>query len=59
MSTSEWKPTAPENPNFRCRKCGSNNIRYAIWESSDGAYEDKHYHCDECGNDWWVESSDY
>ena len=58
MPTSDWKPTKLENPEFRCWKCKSNEIIYSLYESSDGAYEDLHYKC-ECGNDWWVESSDY
>lgn len=53
-----WDYTKPVNPKFTC-KCGSNEIIWKLWESSDGAYEDYHYRCMECDHDWWVESSDY
>ena len=56
--TSDWKPTKAENPNFTCRKCGSDEIEYREWESSDGAYDDYHYRCNSCGRDWWVEGAD-
>ena len=52
-----WKPTKAENPEFRCAKCGSNEVEYVLHESPCGGFEDYHYRCP-CGNDWWVESSD-
>lgn len=52
---SKWKSTKDENPDFKCRKCGSNEIQYYC---SDGDYEDYRYKC-ECGYSWWVEGSDY
>lgn len=54
---NEWKPTKDVNPDFTC-KCGSNEVEYYIWESSDGAYEDYHYRCKDCKHDWWYESAD-
>lgn len=54
-----WKPTKASNPNFKCRQCQSDDILFDLLESSDGAYDDYHYHCFGCDRDWWVESSDY
>lgn len=54
---TESKPTAPENPEFRC-KCGSNNILYRRWESTCGGFEDICYTCKDCGKLWWVEGPD-
>lgn len=59
MSVSDWQDCIITNPNFACGKCSGKNIRYYVWESSDGAYEDKHYQCKDCKYDWWVESADY
>lgn len=53
-----WKPTKAENPDFKCRKCGSDDIWYRKWESSDGAYDDVKYECRGCKRTWWIESSD-
>ncbi len=53
-----WKPTKPENPAFTCQKCGSDNVWYRTWESSDEAYEDIKYSCRSCGRNWWVEGDD-
>ena len=55
----DWHSTKEVNPNFKCRKCGSNDILYREVESFDGAYDDYNYVCQNCGHDWWVESSDY
>jgi hypothetical protein len=55
--TDDWKPTASENPAFRCT-CGSNNVWYRCWESSCGGFEDVKYECRTCGRVWWVESAD-
>ncbi len=55
---SGWKPTKAENPDFKCRICGSDDIWYTEWESSDGAFDDTHYECRGCKRDWWIESSD-
>lgn len=52
----DWKPTGSEAP---CRKCGAvGHIDYRMWESSCGGYEDVHYRCTACGQDWWVEGAD-
>ena len=42
-----------------CKKCGSIHVAERCDESSDGAYEDWHFRCLDCGHDWWEESSDY
>ena len=54
----EWKPTRAENPEFKCRKCGSDDVWYRVWDSSDGAYEDAAYECRGCGRKLWVEGAD-
>lgn len=38
----KWKPTKAENPEFKCRVCGSHEVEYREWESSCGGYEDVH-----------------
>jgi len=48
----EWKPDSEP-----CRKCGG-HVKYRVWESSDGAYEDYKYRCDDCGHSWWVDGID-
>lgn len=54
---NDWKPTREENPAFKCR-CGSDEIWYRKWESSDGAHDDIQYRCRSCGLGWWVEGPD-
>ena len=40
MSTEKERPTAAENPNFKCKnKCGSNDVWYTTGETWDGAYD--------------------
>jgi len=56
---TDWKPISTENTNFCCQKCKSKNVSFRYWESSDEAHEDTKYACNECGNIWWVEGSDY
>ena len=41
-----------------CSECGSKNIVYRIWMSSDEAHEDIIYRCVDCDNGWWIEGSD-
>lgn len=53
-----WKPTKTENPNYKCRKCKSDDVDYQKWESSCGGFDDIHYRCKECKAEWWFESSD-
>lgn len=53
----QWK-TVPEDANFACRKCGSHAIKFRIWESNCGGWEDYNYHCDGCGREWWVDGAD-
>lgn len=54
MATSDWKMAE----GAACRSCPDGNVWYAVWESSDGAFEDTHYHCRNCGFDWWVDGPD-
>lgn len=51
-----FKPAKVENPDFVCRKCGSDDVWYA---ESDGDYDDVLYHCVGCNRRWWVEGADY
>lgn len=55
---TEWRPTKPENPGFLCTSCGSDDVYYRRWESSDGGYEDIKYECRACKHTWWVEGDD-
>lgn len=55
---TDWKPTKPEAPTFVCRDCGSDDVWYRDWESSDGAHDDLHYQCRSCDRSWWVEGPD-
>jgi len=57
MTDHYWKLTKTENPDYKCRKCGSNEIQYRDVESSCGGFDDIHYRC-QCGHSWWYESSD-
>ena len=42
-----------------CRKCNElGSVEYREWESSCGGYEDYHYRCTACGQDWWIEGPD-
>ena len=54
----DWKPTVDEAPTYSCKQCGSLNVWYRTWESSCGGYEDIEYHCRNCDQKWWHESSD-
>ena len=55
--TTDWKPTKPENPGFKCRKCGSDDVWYREWEDDEG-HLDLHYECRGCGRTWWFEGPD-
>jgi len=57
--TSDWKPVKSEDPDFKCRECGSDDVWYIIWESSDGGHEDYKYACHNCNRTWWYEGADY
>lgn len=37
-------------------RCGA-TVKYRIWESSDGAYEDWQYRCAN-GHTWWIDGDD-
>jgi hypothetical protein len=41
-----------------CSECGQIAVRYRVWESSCGGYEDVQHRCDGCGRSWWVEGPD-
>lgn len=51
--TSDWKPEK-----VSCSKCGESKVKYRVWESSCGGYEDHKYKCGSCGYTWWVEGPD-
>lgn len=55
MSDKDFRQV-PEKYDFKCRKCGSNDIEYR--DLSD-IYEDEEYHCKGCNRYWIVEGSDY
>ena len=51
---SDWSP-APE----KCPKCdGELRVYFRIWESNDGAYEDRQYRCWDCKPTWWIDGID-
>jgi hypothetical protein len=41
-----------------CPHCGGRRVRYRVWESSCGGYEDEKYTCPDCQRSWWVEGPD-
>lgn len=54
---SDWKRVADENPEFRCKKCKSDNLKYRIVED-DECHEDINYWCPDCKYQWWVDGID-
>jgi hypothetical protein len=50
----DWRESA--------RPCGTpacpGPLRYRIWESHDGAYDDYQFRCETCGRTWWVDGID-
>ena len=58
MSESQGEFTQSAASKRACRKCGKTNVRCQLWESSDGAYEDEKYTCQDCGHVWWVDGID-
>lgn len=52
-------PTGYTATDWPCKKCRSTHVAERCDESSDGAYEDYHFMCLDCGHSWWEESSDY
>jgi hypothetical protein len=52
---SAWKPTRADNPNFKCRRCGSDDVLYRAGDSHCGSWTDHQYHCQGCDRRWWVE----
>lgn len=55
MGYGEWQ----HDPLDVCPKCGEWQIRWRIWESSDGAHEDHQYECENCGFTRWIDGPDY
>ena len=53
-----WNLVKNENPNFTCKKCRSDNLKYRIVED-DECHEDINYWCPDCGANWWVDGIDY
>jgi DNA-directed RNA polymerase subunit M/transcription elongation factor TFIIS len=41
-----------------CPKCAKATVRYRVWESSCGGYEDLNFACTACGHSWWVDGCD-
>lgn len=41
-----------------CPKCGETKVKYRVWESSCGGYEDHKFKCGSCGHTWWVDGPD-
>ncbi len=54
---AKWKPVT-EGYHATCPKCGQKAMRSREWESSDGAYDDTQYRCDNCGRGYWTEGPD-
>jgi hypothetical protein len=53
-SISTWQET-----NRICNHCEQTGfIRYRIWESFDGAYEDHQYECKNCDSVFWIDGID-
>lgn len=40
-----------------CRKCDG-QVKYRIWESSCGGFEDAEFRCQTCNHGWWVDGPD-
>ncbi len=62
MHTGPMKDSEGEFQDYKpsktpCRKCGG-AVRYRVWESSCGGYEDLHYECTACPYNWWVDGID-
>ena len=44
---------------IECPSCGDkHHVYFRIWESNDGAYEDRQYRCWVCKHTWWVDGID-
>lgn len=52
--SSQERSVAAENPNFKCKKCGSGDVWYISGETFDGSYDTYDYHCHTCGYRWDV-----
>lgn len=52
--SSDWKSVT----DGVCRKCKANSLKYRIWESSCGGYEDVNYWCTSCDHSWWIDGPD-
>jgi hypothetical protein len=49
-----------QSAGIACRsKCSAlSMVRYRLWASNDGAYNDYQYHCQSCGQYWWIDGID-
>lgn len=56
MKYNEWTKTKEDNPNYKCRKCGSGEVIY--YADDDDDHGDIHYRCPDCKADWWYEGPD-
>jgi len=52
-----FKPTKAENPDFRCRRCQSDDVWYRDIDTNP-AFDDVEYRCLGCGRRWYFESAD-
>jgi hypothetical protein len=50
----DWKPCE----NTTCDNCQSANVRYRVWESSCGGFEDCNFRCESCHQSWWIDGID-
>lgn len=59
MKDSEGTFDGWKDSEGKCPRCNS-AVRYRIWESSCGGYEDAHYKCTNpmCRHEWWVDGPD-
>ena len=49
---NEWKDS-----HIKCKHCGA-TMKYRLWESSCGGFEDYQYKCPGCDDSYWVEGPD-
>ena len=55
---TDWKPVNDEDTDFKCSECGSGDVWYRLWESSDGGHDDVECVCHSCRRTWWIEGAD-
>lgn len=47
-----------EDSKVPCHSCNELKVKYRIWESSCGGFEDLNFKCLGCGKEWWVDGPD-